>query len=344
MKAINYVFLLSFSSLLVGCGNDKRESESGFLPVKVKTMLVEPSIFEGGSRFSGTVEEENGTSLSFSVMGTVKNLRFGLGDRVTKGELLATLDSTSMWSSYVAAKATLEQAEDVHRRMKELHDKGSLAEVKWVEAQSQLQQARSMERLARKNLDDCRLYAPYSGVIAEKTMEVGQNVMPGVAVAKLVTADELKVKIAVPESEISDVKVGQEADIRVSALNGCQFTGVVVEKGVVANPLSRSYEVKMRIKDAPKGLMPGMVTEVVLRGADAEAQYIVPARVVQLDEENRSFVWVNKDGKAEKRVLTCGGFTANGVTVVSGLERGDEIIVEGQQKVCNGTELLIGGK
>lgn len=100
------------------------------------------------------------------------------GDRVAKGQLIATVDPFSMQSSYDAAKASLAQAEDAYRRMKELYDKGSLPEIKWVEVQSKLQQAKSMEEVARKNLDDCKLYAPFSGIISEKMAEVGQNIMP----------------------------------------------------------------------------------------------------------------------------------------------------------------------
>lgn len=87
-----------------------------------------------------------------------------------QGQLLATLDEVSMQNRYQAAKAALKQAEDAYQRMKELHEKGSLAEMKWVEVQSKLQQAQSMEAVARKNLTDCQLYAPFSGVIAEKSL------------------------------------------------------------------------------------------------------------------------------------------------------------------------------
>lgn len=78
------------------------------------------------------------------------------------------------------------------------------------------------------------------------------------------TANQLKVKIAVPETEIAAIATGQKATITVSALNGRVFAGTVTEKGIVANPLSRSYDVKIRVDDADKELMPGMVVEAVL--------------------------------------------------------------------------------
>ena len=148
------VLLLLFG--LTSCQNNG-DKQTTMSPVKVKVLRVSSSEIDGTERFSGTVEEANSTSLSFSIMGTVKTVHVGLGDRVAKGQLIATVDPLAMQSSYDAAKASLEQAEDAYRRMKELYDKGSLPEIKWVEVQSKLQQAKSMEEVARKNLDDCKL-------------------------------------------------------------------------------------------------------------------------------------------------------------------------------------------
>ena len=255
---------------------------------------------------------------------------------------VGTLDEVSMQNTYQAAKAALKQAEDAYQRMKELHEKGSLAEMKWVEVQSKLQQAQSMEAVARKNLTDCKLYAPFSGVIAEKSLEVGQNVVPGVQVLKLVSDDRLKVRISVPETEIARVVRGQKAVIEAPVLNGTKVEGVVTEKGVQANPLSRSYEVNVGIQTKNTGLLPGMVTEVWLQDADKSQACVLPANVLQLDEHNNYFVWLKgADGKASKRVVACGKFTTTGVTVVNGLNEGDEVIVEGQQKVCEGTPLAL---
>lgn len=340
----NYLPAALFLAMTVtGCQNkESEEKNSQQVKVEVMTVTEEGSSLSTG-RYSGTAEEENGTPLSFSVSGTVQTLEIHLGQRVTSGQLIATLDPTSMQSSYNAAKASLGQAMDVYNRMKALHEKGSLPEIKWVEAQSRLDQARSMEEIAAKKLHDCKLYAPYSGVISKKSIEVGQNVMPGTPVAQLVTASRLKVKIAVPETEIAAVTLGQQAKIQVPALEGRVLTGIVEEKGIVANPLSRSYDVKIRVKDAADGLMPGMVTEVSLLSTEVQtvSRCVIPAHIVQLDEYNNNFVWVNDNGRATKRVIRCGGFTADGVTVFSGLNAGEQIIVKGQQKVCEGTEVSL---
>lgn len=323
---------------LVSCGKTEQlKNETEAVKVKVEKVVFSEDGYE--SFYSGTVNEENSTSLSFSVMGTVKSVHVGWGSVVHRGQLLATIDDSSIRSAYNAAKASLEQAEDAYRRMKELHDKGSLADIKWMDAQSKYQQACSMEEMARKNLDDCKLYAPYSGVIASKSVEVGQNVSPGLPVFNIVDRQNLNVVVSVPETEISNVNKGQGAVIVIPALADMKVDGEVTEKGIKANPLSRSYEVKIKIKDgdALKRIMPGMITEVFMSGESSEQKIVIPANILQLDENNEYFVWLNNGGKASKRIVSCGDFTANGVIVVSGLHAGDEVIVEGQQKVCEGT-------
>ena len=320
MKLFGCMPLLAGLAVCAGCGDTSKDVVGIMEPVKVKTMKVELSEMNESRQFSGTVEEENGSALSFSVMGTLKNIYVGLGSRVKKGQLIAEVDQTSMESSYRAAKASMEQAEDAFQRMKELHDKGSLPEIKWVEVQSKLEQARSMEQIAAKSLRDSKLYAPYAGMVAEKNVEVGQNVMPGVPVVRLVSTSGLKVKIAVPESEITAVAVGRKATVSVPALGDRTFAAVVTEKGVVAHSLSRSYEVKLRIEGSEHGLMPGMVADVTLApsAADEAAACVVPARIVQIDEHNATFVWTVVHGKAHKTVVDCGEYGTAGVTVIRG--------------------------
>lgn len=341
IKLFGCMPLLAGLAVCAGCGDTSKEVAGIMEPVKVKTMKVELSEMNESRQFSGTVEEENGSALSFSVMGTLKNIYVGLGSRVKKGQLIAEVDQTSMESSYRAAKASMEQAEDAFQRMKELHDKGSLAEIKWMEVQSQYRQACSMEEIARKNLEDCKLYAPFDGVIAEKNAEIGQNVVPGVPVVKLVTAGQLRISIPVPESEIVHVEMGQQASVCVSALEDGHFTGRVTGKGIKAHPLSRSYLVKIRPDRTVQGLMPGMVAEVSLEAGHGGQVFVIPSSILQTDESNHTFVWLRSEGKAVRRVLECGYFTSQGVVVLSGLAVGDEIIVEGQQKVCEGTPVTL---
>lgn len=338
MLSVSALFFLA-STLVTGCGSDQKAQEKN-TAVKVKVMAVGETAAENGYNYTGTVEEENGTPLSFTMGGTITSIRVKVGDHVSKGQLIATVDPTSAKSSHQMAVAAKKQAEDAYQRMKQLHDKGSLPDIKWVEAQSKLDQAVSAESIARKNLGDCNLYAPSSGVVSEKLAEVGQNAAPGIAIAKLVTTQVMNVKVAVPEQDMANTKVGQRAEILVPALSDKHYTGFVVEKGVVADPISRSYNIKIRISNNDKPLLPGMVTKVSLgKAASAPTAITIPSRLLQLGDDNSYFVWVDDNGRARRQTVSVGEFTAGGVTIVGGLRPGDKVIVEGQQKVCAGNLL-----
>lgn len=331
------VTLCCLALIITGCKQQEvRESH----PVNVTIMKVMPENFSGEQEFSGTVEESSGSTLSFPVVGTVQQIRVEAGQRVAKGQLIAILDEVSLKSAYAAAAAMLEQAEDAYQRMKQLHDAGSLPEIQWVEVQSKLRQAQSAEAIAKKNLVDGRLYAPFSGVISEKSVEVGHNVMPGQPVVRLVTINPVKVRVSVPENEISNLDKEQSVSVCVSALNGKRFSGKIVEKGITAHPLSRSYDVKAIIGNPSGELMPGMICTMSIDNGKTNSAIILPISVIQTDERNRTFVWVNDNGKARKKIVQTGLLTRNGVVVSSGISGGDEVIVEGQQKVSEGMDII----
>lgn len=338
MKSLKQVGIAVLCVLLSSCGNHGESNES--TPVKVKVQSVSTADTKCKRNFSGTVEAGNESAISFSVSGTISRIYAEVGQRVEKGKLLAEIDDTSIRSSYEAAHATLLQARDAYDRMKKLHEQGSLPDIQWVEAESKLQQAESLERIARKNLDDCRLVAPFSGVISMRAAEEGQNAVAGMAVFKLASIDKVKVKIAVPENEIASIKTGKEATICVPALGDTLFTGSISEKGVVANPLSHTYEVKLSLPNPGQNLLPGMVARVTLAGEGLSA-YVLPAGAVLLGADNTSFVWVNENGVASRRPVICGRPVADGVTVVSGLNDGDEVLVEGQHKISEGMSIEI---
>ena len=338
MKRRNLAILFAVILLVTGC---KQHEAPKHRTVKVKVTKVQSVALLGEQNFSGTVEELTGAVLSFPVAGTISRIQASEGQRVNKGDFIAALDEISLKNSYEAESAALRQAEDSYMRMKQLHDNNSLPEIQWVEVQSKLKQAQSAEQIAKKNLSDCRLLAPFSGVIATKDVEVGQNVMPGMPVVRLVAVNRVKVKMSVPENEISHVAIGQDVSILVPALDGKTYTGKVVEKGVVANSLSRSYEVKALIEN-PKGeLLPGMICTLFFEREESSSVILLPINVVQTDNSNKNFVWVNDNGKARKRFIETGTLMSYGIVVTSGVSDGEEVLIEGQRKVSNGTDIEI---
>lgn len=339
------VMLLAGMLMLGSCG-EKNRKERAVEPVNVKTMTDASQGMQfplNGQVYSGTIEEASATSLSFAVPGTVRQIMASEGQRVSKGQLLAVLDETSLRSSHASAKAALTQAEDAYQRMKQLHDNGSLPDIQWVDVESKLQQARSLEEIARKQLADGRLYAPAGGVISKKNVEPGQTVAPGLEVLRLLNVSAVKMTISVPEREIGSIAIGTSATATVDALDARQYAVRVSEKGTTANPLTRSYEVKFSISNADGALRPGMLCRVTLAPTDAmeTGNKVLPASAVMLTEKNTHYVWIVTGGKAHRRDITIGGTRAGGVTVSAGLSPADAVIVEGMQKVYEGCNVNV---
>lgn len=337
-----HIIALAFVALCAAsCGQKGDKTDPKEQVVTVKEMTIGLGTVAADYSYSGTVEEEAGRALSFTVGGTITSLRVSVGDHVQKGQLIATVDESRLQNNYAMAHATLSQAEDAYARMKQLHDRGTLTEIKWVEAESRLAQARAAEEIAKKNLADCHLYAPCAGVVSEKLAEQGQNTGPGTPIVRIVTTSVLNVAVSVPEGEISSISEGQTADVVVPALKNRHYNARVVEKAVQADAISRTYVMKLRLDQTGGGLLPGMVTKVAMRMSQTDEAIVIPARLLQLADNNDTFVWVDEGGKAVRRIVTLGDYTPSGVTITSGLQAGDKIIVEGQQKLSSGMRLKV---
>ena len=339
MKKIHFMMAAVALMALCSCGEKKQTAEEQ--TVRVKVQQIQAEAVNGEQGFSGTIEEQSGASLSFATAGTIKRIYVNSGQTVGAGQLIAELDPTTMQNAYTIAKTALEQAQDTYNRMKELHDDGSLPEMQWIAIENQLKSATASEAMAKKSLADTKLYAPFGGYIATKDAEVGQNAGPGVPVVKLVSIGSVKVKISVPEDDIQRIKKGSSMKIIVPALGNREFSGSVTERGVSADPRSRTYEVKATINNHDGQLLPGMICQAFTNYMQGTTGVFVPANLVQLDSDNNTFVWVVNGGKAVKRQIFISNETAQGAQVSGGRADGDQIIVAGQQKVSNGMKVTI---
>ncbi|MDR1583723.1 MAG: efflux RND transporter periplasmic adaptor subunit [Prevotellaceae bacterium] len=336
---INSAILFAIAGLS-GCGSigDEAPKTAKIIPVKVQTVGLSDQ--SNNHIYVGAVEESTAMSLSFSMpAGAVEEVLVSEGQHVQKGQLLATLNSATAQNSLTTTQSQLKRAQDAYDRLAKLHANGSLPDIKFVEVETGLQQAKSMVEIARKNLDDCRLYAPRNGVVASRSIEPGVNVMPGVAAFKLVTVDKVNVKIPVPENEIGDITVGRDATIEVPALNNDTFTGKIELKGISANPVSHTYDVKIGVGNPQLRLMPGMACKVSLKRDGVQADIVIPNRTVQTSPEGKRFVWLADNGVARRRYITPGKLSGNGVTVSEGLSAGDQLIVEGYRNVSEGMSI-----
>ena len=177
MKKRIFLNVLIPALVLSSCGGNQGNKVAGYVP-EVRVFAVDSSCISHVSKeFVGKADDSFTAVLSFPVSGNVGKIYVREGGRVEAGDLVAELDPRTAENALAAARASYDRAEDGYRRAKEVYEKGSLPEVKWIEVVSQRDQAAALFDIAKKNLEDCRLYAPASGVISSVLAEQGMTMV-----------------------------------------------------------------------------------------------------------------------------------------------------------------------
>ena len=326
--------------LAVSCSNKKGQNVKA--PTRVKTQMVSPGMVDNAQTYVGIVEEREATAVSFTGMGVVKRMLVNEGQTVAKGQLIAEMDDTQARNLLSGAEAQMTQANDALERYKMLHDNGSLPEVQWVEIQSKVAQAKSQLEVAKKNLADCRLIAPVSGIIGKKLIGTGETALPSQAVVSILDISTVKVKVAVPEAEIGGINATTPTSISVEAING-SYKGGRIEKGVQADALTHTYDIRINVANGNRKLLPGMVASVrfISEGSQAIGSKMIPVTAVQKKADGTLFVWtVGKDSTVHRTTVTIGQTQGNYINVIDGLNVGDRIAIEGYQKLSENSKVV----
>ena len=338
-KMNKIVFLIALISILASCqhGQNKEILNRKINAVKVMTKTVELVKDNNELHYSGTIEPSQSIALMFKGPGTVENVFAEEGDFVKKGQPLATVNKTTAQNLYNVSKASYEQAKDAYDRLKTVHDKGSLTEIKWVEMETKLKQAESQMEITRSSLDDCILRAPDNGMIGRRDVEPGQSSIGISSPFILVKIDRIMVKISVPENEISKISKGMKASFSLSALGDQPYSGTVSKVGIVADRISRTYDVKILAENPGNKIKPGMVCDVTLNLNRETVSLVVPYKAVSKDVDGKTFVFiVSPDGtKVIKQNVTVGNYRESGIEVLSGLTPGQVVVSAGCEKLSN---------
>ena len=332
--------MLMAVGMVSSCGNKQEQKVK--TPTRVKTEVVSTAMNASGQTYVGMIEEREATAVSFTGMGVVKCMLVNEGQVVSKGQLIAEMDDTQARNLLSGAEAQMAQANDALERFKMLHDNGSLPEVQWVEIQSKVAQAKSQLEVAKKNLADCRLVAPVSGIIGRKLVGVGETAMPSQAVVSILDISTVKVKVSIPEAEISSIGANTSSMIKVDAINS-SFAGGRIEKGVQADALTHTYDIRIHVANGQRRLLPGMVASVqfVAVAQQQTGQLMVPVTAVQRKADGGLFVWtVSNDSTAHRTPVTTGETMGNRIAITDGMTEGTRVVVEGYQKLSENTKVV----
>ena len=334
--------ILVLLTILMVCSCGKKKESGAKAPLRVKTQMVSPAFADDAQTYVGIVEEREGTAVSFTSMGVVKRVLVNEGQAVGCGQLIAEMDDTQARNLLTGAEAQMNQANDALERYKMLHDNGSLPEVNWVEVQSKVAQAKSQLEVAKKNLADCRLTAPVSVIVGKKLVGAGETAMPSQAVVTILDISSVKVKVAVPEAEISSISASTPSTITVEAAQAT-VRGSKIEKGIQADALTHTYDVRINVQNSNRKLLPGMVASVrfIAEGSQGITGKSLPVTAVQKAADGSLFVWtVAKDSTTHRSKVSIGTTNGNHVAITDGLNMGQRVVTEGYQKLSEGTKVI----
>lgn len=236
-----------------------------------------------------------------------------------------------------AAYLAAQQRYDMAKTGTRTEDKQA-ASAQWSAASAQMQEA-------KKRLADCQLRAPISGFIGMRQLEVGDTVAPGVPVFSVVDLNPVKVKVGIPEDEVGKVRVGGRAVVSIPSLDGQQFDGRIEAIAAASDPASRTYDSKIVVQNPTFLLRAGMISDARLIGDRQVNAITVPGSAIVRDERGVTKVYVLAPGenRVYSRRVDVGAMLGSEVEIRSGLNGDEQVVVDGQQIVRDGSVVKIEG-
>lgn len=216
----------------------------------------------------------------------------------------------------------------------EMARQGTRGEEKQA-AGAQMRAAAAQVREARKRLSDCQLRAPIAGVVGMRRIDVGDTVAAGVPVIAVLDLNPVNARVGIPETEIGKVRLGERATIAIPALGGRAFDGKVDTVGVAADPVSRTYTVKIAVPNPQQSLKAGMIAEARIFSPEMVKVMTVPGNAIVRDPRGVTEVFVYEPTRQRvyaRRVEVGAPFDTQ-VEVRGGLTGNELVVVAGQQNV-----------
>ena len=348
---MRWLVVTSLILLIAACGEAPAQSEKTQDARPVKLLTVTENSGAQLREFPGVVEAAKVAQLTFRVAGEITELPVRPGAEVKQGELIARLDPTDYQLAVDQAKAQYELAQSQYQRNKVLVSEGVMSEAQFDQIESQRAVAKSNYETAKANLEYTELRAPFDGVIASLAVEAYENIQPKQPIVTLQISNAVDVSIQVPEQLFARVKkqTDYEPMIRFDAAPEFQFRAHLKEWDSQAGPATNTYEVVFTLpKPDNLNVLPGMTATVVVDMSQVLRSTItgilVPTKAVFTNgsdtEQPPSYVWVvGDDMTVEKRKVVVGTATNDGLTIVSGLEEGETIVVAGAHQLREGQEV-----
>lgn len=289
----------------------------------------------------GTARAAEAVDLTAKTSNTVTAIRFREGARVARGAVLVELDSAQLRAELAAAEAAQAESRSQYNRSRELATARVLSTAQLEQIEATLKANEARVAAARARLEDTIIRAPFSGRTGLRNVSLGSLVTPGTVITTLDDTRSLRLDFTVPEALLSVVRPGQAVETTSIAFPGRTFRGTVESVDSRVDVATRSFTARARLPNPDDVLKPGMLLTVRLQGREAQS-LVVPEQAL-VPEQGELYVYVVRDGKAEKRAIRLRSRLAGEVVVGEGLLAGERIVTEGTLRLRPGATVIESG-
>lgn len=326
-------------ALLSGCGKSDLPPD----PQRpVLTRRVGVSGEGSGVAYTGEIRSRFETPLAFRVPGKITERLVNVGDTVKVGDVLARLDPVDARLALASAQSQADLAAAELRRYRDLRAKNFVSQSALDAKETAYASALSQADLAKNQSAYTVLRADKAGVIDQVSGEIGQVVAAGQPVMRHSRLDTPEVAIAVPESRVAELRVGQPASIRLWADGQAGYRGRVRELAAVADAATRTYAARVTIDNPDGRFRLGMTARVEFANAserNASAPYVIPLGAL-FQHEGKPAVWVvGADQTVSLRPVVVQSYGETEVLLADGVKPDDRIAIAGVHKLTSGEKI-----
>ncbi len=301
----------------------------------------------------GTLKASQGIDLSVEIAGTITDVQFQSGEKVSKGQAIVLLDSEMEQASLVSAEADLSLARLEFQRARSLLDRQAISRSEYDRLNAQSQKAEASVAQLRASLAKKRILAPFSGTIGIRQVDVGDYIAAGTPIATLQDLSTLYVDFFLAEQHVPLLALGQKVQLRVAAYPDERFEGVISALNPKVETTTRNVQVRAELANPDGRLLPGMFADLQVLLPTENAQVVVPETAITYTLYGNSVLLVTEgtppEGVSrdepylvvERRFVTTGERRDGLVVVLDGLEGGEQVITAGQLKLDSGTHVAI---
>lgn len=313
----------------------------------VTTLLAKGEKFDHFLELQGDVETKQNVLIYPEMSGTLQRVTVKEGQRVRKGQLLATIDDGGMASQVSQLKTQAALAKTTYERQKRLWEQQIGSEIQFLQAKSNYEATENAVQQAQSQLGKSTIRAPFSGIIDNVIKDQGTVVSPGPGseVFRIVNLSDMYIKVDVPENYLGRIEEGKEAKVFFPIL-GDTITSKIRQTGNFINPSNRAFSVEIPVPNEKGNIKPNLSARVSLNDYSNDGAILVPQGIISENAEGAQYVYVavepNGDkAVAKRRIIQTGKTQGSMVEVLSGITEGDLLIKEGARTVKEGQNIQI---